>query len=60
MAKQEDIRISLTLEGIYNVLCSKCKEKFLELAAQEGVTQAQESAKKEMVAKLKEQFNKEK
>lgn len=43
------VQINLTLKQIYEVLCPKCKQKLLDLAASEGAKQAvKESLKKEL------------
>lgn len=49
----QEIKINLTFGQIYEGLCQKCKDKFLEMAASEGVKQAQQGAKQIIVESLR-------
>lgn len=48
-----EININLTLKQLYDAVCPKCREKILELAAQEG---SKSFATKEIKASLEKQL----
>jgi len=56
---QLNASINLTFEQIYSIMCDKCRDEFLQLAASEGVKQIQESTKQGLLDGLKAQLSRE-
>jgi len=53
MPEEQNLNISLTFEQIYQVICPDCRDKFLEMAASQGLKQVQEGAKKNLLESLR-------